>query len=100
LAGAAGSVLQDIESGKITDPAEYEAEVVATLREQFSLVHGPGDLLWELQVDVCRQVLEAGGLSADEVAEWVAVLRRRETGAYGPQRPQGDRLTGARCLSG
>ncbi|HTX96516.1 MAG TPA: hypothetical protein VME67_17620 [Mycobacterium sp.] len=40
---------------------------------------GPSDPLWDLHRDVCRQYLEAGGLTSAEIAEWLAVQRRRET---------------------
>jgi hypothetical protein len=58
-------------------PAELDAELVDTCRSLFGVVAGPDDPLFELQRDVTRQMLAAGGLSADEVAEWLAVLRRR-----------------------
>ena len=39
-------------------------------------VTGPDDPLWPLQVEVCRAVLAAGGIPADELSEWLAVARR------------------------
>lgn len=78
LVDAAGAVLADIESGKLTDPDDYEQRAVERARSMFGTVAGPGDPLWPLHLDVARQVLEAGGLSADELAEWATVLRRRE----------------------
>ena len=36
---------------------------------------GPGDPLWELHGDICRQYLAMGGESADALAEWAAVQR-------------------------
>lgn len=65
-------------------PADVEAEVAARCKELFGTVYGPTpdpsdpNELWHLQIDVCRQVLHANGLTADEVAEWLAVLRGRE----------------------
>jgi hypothetical protein len=59
-------------------PADIEAEVTGRCRELFGTVHGPGDELWDLHLDVTRQALHAGALSADELAEWLAVMRTRE----------------------
>lgn len=58
-------------------PADIEAEVLAKCREYMGVVHGPDDQAWTLQIDICRQVLHAGGLTVDEVAEWLAVMRTR-----------------------
>jgi hypothetical protein len=58
-----------------------EATAVAELRELFGTVTGPDDPLWMLQVDVCRAVLAAGGIPADELTEWLAVARQREATA-------------------
>ncbi len=74
---AASDVLAAVEAGTLR-PGEVERRAVEEMRRQFGQVNGPGDACWELHVDVCRQVFEAGGLSADELAEWVAVARRRE----------------------
>jgi hypothetical protein len=52
---------------------------VAACRELFGIVgSGPEDPLWELHGDVARQYLAAGGASANELAEWTEVQRRRE----------------------
>ncbi len=77
VVNSASDVLRDIENG-VLRADEVEARVVAEMRRQFGQVNGPGDALWELHLDMCRQVLEAGGLSGDELAEWTAVARRRE----------------------
>lgn len=79
---AAMDLAEDISAGKI-DPAELDAELVTACRELFGQVVGPDDPLFELQRDVTRQTLAAGGLSLDEVAEWLSVLRRR-SGAVEP----------------
>lgn len=77
---AAMSVAEDITSGAL-DPGQLESEVVAACRELLAVVVGEGDPLWPLQVEICRGVLAAGGaIGADELAEWLAVQRRRETG--------------------
>jgi hypothetical protein len=58
-----------------------EAELAAALRELFSTVIGSDDgEIWPVQVDVARGVLAAGGIGADELAEWAAVQRHREAG--------------------
>ena len=76
---AASDTLLDIETGALT-PADVERRAVDACREMFGLVgSGPADALWSLHGDVCRQYLAAGGLTAAELAEWLAVQRRRET---------------------
>jgi hypothetical protein len=75
---AASDTLRDIETGALT-PAEVERRATDACRELFGLVgSGPGDPLWELHRDITRQYLAAGGVSANELAEWLAVQRRRE----------------------
>lgn len=75
---AAMSVAEDIATGRV-DTAQLDAAVLAECRELFGRVAGPGDPLWELHVDVARQVLAVGGgLSSMELAEWTAVYRAAE----------------------
>ncbi|OMB79263.1 hypothetical protein [Mycolicibacterium conceptionense] len=75
---AAMSVAQDIAEGKV-DTAQLDDAVAAECRTLFGRVEGPGDPLWELQVDVARQVLAVGGgVSSVELAEWTAVYRAAE----------------------
>ncbi|WP_301121086.1 flagellar hook-length control protein [Mycolicibacterium fortuitum] len=75
---AAMSVAEDIATGKV-DTAQLDAAVAAEARALFGRVEGPGDPLWDLQVDVFRQVLAVGGgVSSVELAEWVAVYRAAE----------------------
>lgn len=71
------SVAKDFAEGRLS-AADLAAEAAAACRSRFALVVGPGDPIWELQVEVARQVLAVGGLSADEVVEWLAVVRARE----------------------
>jgi hypothetical protein len=85
---AAMSVAREVAEGH-TDAASLEAAFAAAAREQVAQVVGPGDLLWELHGDVTRQYLAAGGMSADELAEWTAVARRREAEAGPAQLPAG-----------
>lgn len=79
---AASDALRDIETGALT-PAEVERRAVDSCKALFGIVAGPTDPLWALHGDVCRQYLATGGLSADELAEWAAVQRRRETAGPG-----------------
>lgn len=76
---SAMSLADDIATGSIS-PADLDAVALAECRELFGTVAGPDDPLWELQVSIARQVLVVGGgwISADELAEWVAVYRTQE----------------------
>lgn len=71
---AAMAIARDIAEGRL-DPADLAAVTATEQREAFGRVAGPGDALWELHVEVARQVLAAGGVPVDELAEWVAVFR-------------------------
>ena len=74
---AAMDLAKDIAEGRRT-AASVEADAVEACRELFAVVHGPEDPLWSLHIDVTRQALHAGALTADELAEWLAVARTRE----------------------
>lgn len=75
---AAMSVAEDVATGRL-DTAALDTAVATECRELFGRVAGPGDPLWELHVDIARQVLAVGGgLPADELAEWLAVTRQAE----------------------
>lgn len=76
---AAMAVARDIADAKL-DPADLTAQFAADARSLFGAVVGPDDPLWPVQLDVARQVLGLGGVPADELAEWLAVARRREPG--------------------
>lgn len=69
---AAVSVADRLASGEI-DPDDMVAAAVSECRRLFGRVDGPDDALWELHVDVARQVLAAGGIPVGELREWVAV---------------------------
>jgi hypothetical protein len=71
---AAMAIARDIAEGRM-DPADLAAVTAAEQREAFGRVAGPDDALWPLHVEVARQVLAAGGIPVDELAEWVAVFR-------------------------
>lgn len=74
---AALSIADEIADGRL-DPAEIEAATTAECRKLVAQVIGPGDPLWELQLEVARGVLAVAGLPAFELAEWLAVQRATE----------------------
>lgn len=74
---AAMSVAQDVAAGKLS-AAVLDADAALEARNLFGRVVGPEDPLWPLQADVARQVIAAGGIPANELAEWLAVQRRRD----------------------
>ena len=71
---AAASVARDAAEGRL-NPAALHDQAVAECRELFGTVAGPGDALWEIQVEVARAVLAQKGIPADELAEWLAAAR-------------------------
>ena len=73
---SAMAVARDVAEGRV-QPAALEAAAVDACRELFGVVHGPEDPLWDLHIDVTRQTIAAGGLSIDELAEWLAVAKTR-----------------------
>ena len=73
---AAMSVADDAAQGRVS-PAALEQQAVTECRELFGTVAGADDPLWPLHVDIARQVLALDGMPADELAEWLAVARRR-----------------------
>lgn len=77
---AATSVARDAAEGRL-NPATLEAQLETELRALVGVVAGPADPLFALQVDIARGVLAAGGIPAAELAEWLAVARRRADGA-------------------
>lgn len=82
---AAMSVALDVSEGRVA-PADLDAQVLAECRALFGRVVGPGDPLWELHVEVARQVLMVGGgIPANELAEWAAVEAAAQ-GEAGPVR--------------
>jgi hypothetical protein len=74
---AAMSVARDLAEGRLS-AAELDAAAAGECRELFGTVAGPADALWPVHLDVARQVLALGGVSADELSEWLAVARHRE----------------------
>ncbi|CAA0136338.1 Uncharacterised protein [Mycolicibacterium vanbaalenii] len=79
---AALGVAREVAEGTLA-PAVLDAEVVEQCRGLVGQVIGPGDALWGLQCEVARGVLAAGGVPADELAEWLAVQRQGENAPCG-----------------
>lgn len=69
---AAMSVARDAAEGRL-DPADLERTAATEAAALFSAVVGPGDPLWAAQVAVARRVLALGGVSVDELREWLSV---------------------------
>ncbi|WP_078313158.1 MULTISPECIES: hypothetical protein [unclassified Mycobacterium] len=83
---AAMSVADDAAERRL-DPATLEQQLVTELRALFVAVVGEDDPLWQIQTDVTRGVLAAGGLDASELSEWAAVAHRRENPDTEPLSP-------------
>lgn len=89
---AAASVARDVAEGRL-DPVDLERRVVAELTELVgTVVGGPDDPLFDLQCQIARGVLAAGGLTADELSEWTAVARRRAGETMSVPQPDDDAL--------
>jgi hypothetical protein len=74
---AAMAVAKDVAEGRVV-PDQLDAAALEACRSLFAAVVGPDDPLWALQAEVARQVIAQGGVTANELSEWVAVQRRRE----------------------
>ena len=74
---AAMDVAKQIADGTLA-PAQLDAAAVAECRQLVGQVIGPDDAVWPLQLEVARGVLAAGGVPADEMAEWLSVQRQAE----------------------
>lgn len=80
---AAYGVLGELTEGTLSG-ATAQQRAAEVCRSTFGVVGtGPDDPLWALHTDVVRQFLGAGGLTATELTEWLAVQRHRETGDTG-----------------
>ncbi|MEC4857123.1 flagellar hook-length control protein [Mycobacteroides chelonae] len=77
MINAAASIATDAAEGRL-DPEHLEQQMLTELRALFGTVVGAGDPLWCLQREIASGVLAAGGIPTDEMAEWLAVQRRRE----------------------
>ncbi|KXO88740.1 hypothetical protein AXK56_10505 [Tsukamurella pulmonis] len=65
--------------------ATLESELTEMMRAEFGTVGEPGDPLFELHCDVTRQFLAVGGLTSDELREWLSVRLRAENGGELPE---------------
>ncbi|MEU7767916.1 flagellar hook-length control protein [Nocardia sp. NPDC049190] len=74
------TVAGDIADGRL-DPAALERRAAEACTDLMTTTFDPHGPIREAQVAVARGVLAAGWLTADEVAEWAAVLRRAEATA-------------------
>src|SRR4051812_31862275 len=88
---AAMSIAKDVAEGRV-DPSALQQQAVTECRELFGTVAGEGDPLWTLHADVARQAIALGALSADELSEWAAVMRRRAGEPLEPPAPPVDLL--------
>ena len=78
---AALAIAEDVTAGHL-DVTTLDALALEECRTLFARVVGPEDPLWDVHVDVCRQVLAVGGgVPVGELAEWVAVYRAAELDA-------------------
>lgn len=75
---AALQLAEDLNDGKI-DSAGLDIELASTCRALVGAVTGPDDALWPMQVDIARQAIALGALTADELSEWATVMRQRAT---------------------
>lgn len=66
------NLAEDIAAARV-DAADLVAAAVEAARDVAGTVIGPEDPAWELQVQICRDVLALGGVPANELAEWAAV---------------------------
>ncbi|MGV0648750.1 flagellar hook-length control protein [Mycobacterium kansasii] len=73
---SAMSIADAVAQGRVS-PSALETAAVAQCRALFGTVVGDGDPLWDLQLDVARQVLGLDGIPAAELSEWLAVARHR-----------------------
>lgn len=88
-AEAVAVLMIEVSEGRLT-AATLADRAAARIREVFGRCDGPTDPLWSVHADLARQVLGHGGLSAAELTEWLAVQRRRETGAEPPSPTEDD----------
>lgn len=73
-------VLGEIDAGTLTGGGVTDRAVEVCKSTVGVVGSGPADPLWSLHADIARQFLAAGGLSSEELSEWVAVQKRRENG--------------------
>jgi len=71
---AAMSLARDLAEHRLA-VADLEATAATEAASLFSTVVGPSDPVWPTQLAVARRVLALGGVSADELREWLAVAQ-------------------------
>mgnify|MGYP001321843132 CR=1 FL=1 len=76
---SAMSIADDVAAGRLS-PTDLDATLAETCKALLGDARGPDDPLFDLQVDIARKVLAAGGLPPGELAEWTAVARRLAEG--------------------
>lgn len=74
---AAMDIATDAAEGRLI-PTELDNALAVACNELVGTVVGPDDPLFGLQTQIARQIIAAGGVPTDELAEWLAVQRRRE----------------------
>lgn len=74
---AAMNLAEDVAEGRL-DVADLERQAAKELRSLILVETQPDSDLAVLQVHSARRVLARGGIPTDELAEWLAVQRRRE----------------------
>ncbi|OBF70426.1 hypothetical protein A5750_22855 [Mycobacterium sp. 852002-51613_SCH5001154] len=72
---AALSVAEDVAEGRLAVD-DLEQQAVTELRALIGTVVGPDDPAWGVQADVARHAIALGALTADELSEWAAVMRK------------------------
>lgn len=73
--GAVMSVAKDLAEGRLSTD-DLQAEVAEACRGLVGTVVGPGDELWDLQLEIARGILAARGIPSAELVEWLACARR------------------------
>lgn len=73
---AALALADNLAEGRVP-VADLEGQAIAECRALFGQVVGEGSPTWDVQVAVARDVIGMGGIDVEELAEWVAVFRRR-----------------------
>ncbi len=69
---AAMGIAREVAEGHLA-VADLDATAVAEAAALFATVVGPADPVWPTQLAVARRVLALGGVTADELREWLAV---------------------------
>lgn len=76
-AEAVAVLMTEVAEGTLT-AATMADRAAGRCHQMFGAVAGSEDPLWPVQLDVTRQVLGRGGISAAELAQWLSAARSRE----------------------